>query len=387
MKYIQKLILNDYLDSNSLKGIKIKEIKFSESVYEIKTELLLKKFNIIEINKNTIDNSIFIMNMIMSSAYEKLKESVFYRKNIDPILEQIISNSVERTINYLIFCKKEKFKTNLKIDEKKLINTNDVSLIMEYIKEIKKTEFKEAEPLILNSVYQAIDYCQDYIQKPWKELEKRIEDENEKMLYFNYIYKVIFPYYKKEYPGQDIRSLIKKNYSLYEEKIMNGYYERNNTLPVYIYSKEIIGGRWIEFEKMVEDKIKSGKNFNESDTHDFFQYMLEIYPGRWKIAEPYFIEHKKGFNDLKLLEDYINKKVIPEYKKNLNSFEDLQKYKDDFNMWDKLITTREIIWIFNAVYLFIKLRDIVYYYDKKIVQNLFKEYFPLNYKQHIEPII
>lgn len=386
MKYIKNLILNDYLDSDSLKGIKIKEINSEYSISQSKPEQLLKFFNIIMKNKNTIDNGFHVMNMIMSSAHDKLKESIFYKKNIDPILEEIISSSVERVVNYLILCKKEKFKTNLKVNEKELINTNDPYLIMEYIKEIKKTEFKEAESLILKSANIAIQYCADYIKEPWKELEEQIEKTNDKMLYFNYIYKIIVPFYKKEFKNQKLRSLIQKNYANYENKIMNANYEIENVLPVYTYSKEIIGGRWLEFEKMVEDKINSGRNFNDSDCYDFFEYMFKIYSGRWKIAEPYFINLHKGFPQLKKIEDYINEKVIPEYKKNLNTFEDLQKYKDEFNMWDKLMN-KEIVFIFNPVYMFIKLRDLVYYYDKKIVQNILKEYFPLNYKKNIEPVI
>lgn len=388
MKHIQELVLNDYLDSDSLKGIKIDEIKLSAyDISQSSPNKLIKISKIVSENKNTIRNSLHVLALIVQNVDQKLTELVLYQKRTDPVLEQLISLSTFYSVKHLARCKSSKVKTDFKVDEKKLIDGGDPFLIMEYIQEIKKERFIEAEETIVNSISIAIEYCADYIKKPWKELEEKIESRDTKIFYFNYIYKVIVPYYKKEFKGQNIRSLIQKNYSLYEEKIMNGHYERQNTLPVYMYSKEIIGGRWIEFEKMVEDKIKSGKEFNESDTHDFFQYMLEIYPGRWKIAEPYFIKYKKGFNDLKFVEDYINKKVIPEYKQNLNSFEDLEKYKDEFNMWDKLITTREIIFIFNPLYMYIKLRNLVNYYDKKIVQNLFKEYFPLNYKKYIEPII
>ena len=387
MKYIQELILNDFLDSDSLKEIKINEIKLSEyAISQSKPEKLIKISKILLENKNTISNSPHLIALIMRNTDQKLSELVLYQKRTNPILEQLISPSIFYSVNHLSRCKNSKVKTDFKIDEKKLINEKDPFLIMKYIQEIKKERFIEAEEMILNSISVATQYCADYIKQPWKELESKIESRNDKMSYFDYIYKIIVPFYKKEFKGQNIRSLIQKNYPLYEKQIMTAIYQIENILPVYTYSKEIIGGRWLEFEKMVEDRIKSGGNFNRDDCHDFFSYMSNIYPGRWKIAEPYFINLKEGYPLLKKFEDYMNQKVIPEYKEKLKTFEDLEKYKDEFNMWDKLMK-REIIWIFGPVYMFIKLRDLVYHYDKKIVQNLFKQYFPLNYKQHIEPII
>lgn len=387
MKYIKELVLNDYLDSYSLKGIEIDEINLSAYViFEMEPKKLLKFFNIMKENKETIKKSSHLLAIILSTTGRRLFEFILYKKKTDLILEEIISNSIYETLKHIINCKKLKIKTDFKVDEKKIIDSNDPYLIIEYIKQIKNSRFPEAESMILKSTDAAIQYCADYIKEPWKELEEQIENTNDKMLYFSYIYNIIVPFYKKEFKGQKLRSLIQKNYANYENKIMNANYEIENVLPVYTYSKEIIGGRWLEFEKMVEDKINSGRNFNDSDCYDFFEYMSKIYSGRWKIAEKYFINLHKGFPKLKKLEDYISEKVIPEYEKNLNTFEDLQKYKDEFNMWDKLMN-REIIFIFNPVYLFIKLRNLVYYYDKQIVKNLFKEYFPLNYKQYIEPIV
>ena len=387
MKYIQQLVLNDHLNSDSLKGVQINEIQLlSYTIFETEPQKLLKFFNIIFKNKDTIKNGPHLLAKIISTTGRRLSEVILYQKKTDSILEEIISNSIYEIIKHILNCKKFQIKTNLKIDEKKIIEKEDPFLIIEYIREIKKERFIEAEEKILNSTNLAIQYCAEYIKEPWKELEKKIEDTNVKMLYFDYIYKIIVPFYKKKFKGQNIRSLIQKNYPDYEKQIMNAIYQIENILPVYTYSKEIIEGRWLEFEKMVEDRIKSGGNFNRDDCHDFFSYMSNIYPGRWKTAEPYFINLKEGYPLLKKFEDYINQKVIPEYKEKLKTFEDLEKYKDEFNMWDKLME-REIIWIFNPVYTFIKLRDLVYHYDKKIVQKLFKQYFPLNYKNYIEPII
>ena len=55
MKYIQELILNDYLSSDSLKGVQINEIQLSSyTVFETEPQKLLKIFNIISKNKKTI---------------------------------------------------------------------------------------------------------------------------------------------------------------------------------------------------------------------------------------------------------------------------------------------------------------------------------------------
>lgn len=393
MKYLKNLILGDFLNYQSLNEIKIDKIELhSYQILEIEPEKLLKIFNIISKNKKTISNGAHLLTIILSKTGERLRDLIVYNKKTDPILEEIISNSIYETVNHISNCERFKIKTDFKIDENKIIEKQDPYLVIEYIREIKKSRFPAAEPMLLKSPEVAINYCAKYIKEPWKELEKEIEKTNTKMLYFNYIYDVIFPYYKKQSKDKNIRSIIKQNYPLYEKKIMTGFYKKEIVLPVYTYATEIIGGRWLEFEKMVEDEIKSTGYFQEDARYDFFYYMLKIYPGRWKIAEPYLFNFTTSFFERTVLEirnyeNYINEKVITEYKEKIKTFEDLQKYKDEFNMWDKLLQGREIIFIFNPVYMLIKLRNLVNYHDKKIVKDLFKEYFPLNYKENIEGII
>ena len=393
MKYIHELVLSEFLNPDSLKEIQINEVKLTHyDIYQIKPQKLLKIFNIISKNKKTISNGPYLLTLILSKTSDRLRDLTLYDKKTDPILEEIISNSIYESVKYISNCEKFKIKTDFKIDENKLIEKQDPFLIVEYIQQIKKSRFSAAEPMLLKSPELAIYYCAEYIEEPWEELEKEIEKTNNKILYFNYIDKIIVPYYKKQFKGQNLRSLIQKNYPKYEKQIMTGEYKKEKILPVYTYAKEIIGGRWLEFEKMVEDKINSGEKFENDESYDFFNYMFKIYPGRWKIAEPYLFNFKIDFfegnmSEIRNYEDYIEQKVIPEYKEKIKTFQDLQKYKDEFNMWDRLLQGREIVFIFNPIYTLIRLRDLVNHYDKKIVKDLFKEYFPLNYKQYIEPII
>lgn len=387
MKYIKTLILNHFLDSDSLKGVEIGKIELS---YFYQNKELLGVFYVVLKNENHINNSKELIDSIFLRAETELLRLILDKKPIDPYLEEIISNSIEKSIKYIKIINEYKVKTEFKIDEKNIIEKDNSKLAFDYVEYFIKKRSPNIEHIILKDIQNAIKYCSSYIKEPWKELEKKIEESNDRVHYNKYAILVLQKYYKKNFPGQNIRSLIQKNYPFYEEKLINGFYKKEEVAPIYSYAFEIIGGRWLEFEKMVEDKINSGGNFEEDECYDFLYYMLKIYPGRWRIAEPYFIIFKKGYQDitnLRNIQDYIEQKVIPEYKKNIKTFEDLQNYKDDFNMWDRLLKGKEIIFIVNPVYTLIKLRDLVYHYDKKIIQNLFKEYFPLNYKENIESII
>jgi hypothetical protein len=384
MKYIKTLGLNQFLNPDSLKGIKIGEIKLGlYEVYYAKPKELLSFLNIILKNEDNIGKSTDLINLIIRSSCDRSLEFIRNKKEVDPYLEKIISYSIDESVKYMRFIKEYKTNSNFKINENQLIENDSSKLILEYIRKIKNKRFPEAEHIILKNINDAIEYCYFYMREPWKELEKKIEDTNIKTFYFDYIYKVIVPYYKRNFPRENLRSLIQKNYPLYEKQIMIGIYQKENVYPIYTYAKEVIGGRWIEFESMIENKINSGEIFYGPECDDFFYYMLKIYPGRWKIAEPYLIDLKKGYPKLNNLQDYINDKVIPEYKKNLETFEDLEKYKDEFNMWDKLLDN-EIVFIYNPVYMFIKLRDLINHRDKQTVKKIFKEYFPLNYSKNIE---
>lgn len=387
MKYIKTLILNRFLDSGSLKGIQIDKIELS---YDYQNKELLGVFYVVLKNENDINNSNELIDSIFSRARTELLRLILDKKPIDPYLEEIISNSIEKSIKYIKLINEYNVKTEFKIDEKKIIEKDNSKFAFDYVEHFTKKRSPNIEHIILKDIEIAIKYCSFYMKEPWEELEKKIEESNNRIHYNQYAVLVLERYYKKNFPGQNIRSLIQKNYPFYEEQLINGFYKKEEVAPIYSYAFQIIGGRWLEFEKMVEDKINSGGNFEEDECYDFLYYMLKIYPGRWRIAEPYFIIFKKGYQDianLKNIQDYIEKKVIPEYKQNIKTFEDLQNYKDEFNMWDRLLRGREIVFIVNPVYTFIKLRDLVYHYDKKIIQNLFKEYFPLNYKENIESII
>ena len=378
MKYIQELVLNDFLDFDSIINIQIDFLNLnSRQIEKTNSKILLHVFKAILKNENTIYNSVDLIKKIINDSYLKSMRIIVVpnNKKTDLNLEEMISHSVEKTVDYLIMCKREGVLTNLKVNEKELIKQDDRILICKYIDEIKQSRFLEAEKIILKKISYSIEYASKYIQEPWKELEEKLNKDSSKINFYNYIKLVLIPYLKKKFPNQDPRSLIQKHYPQYENFILNLNYTNSEDYAISLYSKDIIGGRWIEFEKILEEKVKNNNWFTDSEIMDCIDYMINIYPGRWKSIESFFINNKSYNIKNILVHNYIEKKVITEYKENIKTLEDLEKYKNDIQMWDSVLgkAIKIIVFPLNNI---IKERNLINYDDREERKKLFSEYFP-----------
>lgn len=383
MKYIEELLINDTLDFDSIVGIKIDYLNIMNSEIErMDSETSLKIFKAILKNEDNIFNSISLIKKFIDESYSKSVRLIAVpqkNKKIDPNIEEIISHSLEKTIDYLFMCKREGITTNLKINEKELLDDYDKILITKYIDEIKQSRFPEAEDIILTKLGYSIEYASKYIKEPWKELEEKLDESSSKIAIHNYIKSVLIPYFKQKFPNKNLRSLIQKYYPSYENKLMTLDYTTKDIHPVTFYAQEVVSGRWIEFEKDLEERIKEGEWLSGGEISDYLDYMINMYPGRWKAIESFFINFENFISNKILITDYIDKKVISEYKENIKTFNDLVKYKDDIQMWDSLLG-KAIKLIVIPLYNIIKERNLINYNDREERKKLFLEYFPQNFK-------
>lgn len=382
MKRIDTLIINDFLDFDSIYNV---EIDFLDlNLYQIEkmnSKILLHVFKGILKNENTIYNSSDLIKKIINDSYLKSMRIIVVpnNKKIDLNLEEIISHSIEKTIDYLVMCKREGVLTDLKVNEKELLKQDDRILICKYVDEIKQSRFLEAEHIILKKLAYSIEYASKYIKKPWKELEERLKLSSSKMAFYNYIKLVLIPYFKEKFPNKHVRSLIQKNYPEYEKKILDLNYTNNEDYAISLYAKNIIGGRWIEFEMILEEKVKKNAWFTDSEIMDCIDYMINIYPGRWKSIESFFINNRSYNIKSILVHNYIEKKVITEYQENIKTFEDLEKYKNDIQMWDSILG-KAIKIVAIPLYNIIKERNLINYNDREERKKLFLEYFPQSFQ-------
>ena len=291
----------------------IKEIK----ILETQLDLLLKDNNLYikEIFVNTPSNPGFSNSSLL--VYDN-----FLLKNKDLIIKNKI-------ISLLVDLSKLKgdLEDNNRI-EKIILDYKNPQLVFDYIDRVLNRPWKDAEEIILSDLDVAFNYCYNFKQKRWSELEKK--------LYLSPMNAAIYAHHILDKPWSDINikpELVKKiedsisndldaasYYSLnvikkwpQGEKILatdpksaTNYAARiNERFPegekiISNSPNDAIDYAWIILEKPwseskdVDPKISENAEKNIAlSAESSFQYAKKVFKGRWKKGEKSILKNKE----------------------------------------------------------------------------------------------
>jgi hypothetical protein len=208
--------------------------------------------------------------------------------------------------------------------EECILKEKDAHFAMWYAKDVVKGRWKEAEEIILQDIYNVIDYSLFCIKGRWKAGEKAL---------LNYNGSIDNSINKDDWEVYETKSRLMVAYA---EKVIKGRWKKVETFIIlsdrhdYIYWEKVMKRkRWKEAEKYGHfiDRIEYIKNNLEGrrseqlekkmlcdreycyQAKDLIEYAVKIIKGRWIEAEPIILKY---VDDTKEYYEKIMKKKWPE---------------------------------------------------------------------------
>jgi hypothetical protein len=207
------------------------------------------------------------------------KRNIFKYLNISEKPSKILEEFIDITYHIIKYCKYNLNGKRFLAGEKHILNSS-IKDIYEYIREIIKGPWPEAEPILLESKsFYITDYANTYLKRPWREAEPLIINLNH--------YRIT-EYVKKCLKGE--------RFKLAEPDLMNNY------------------DSLLEYIKSLKDVFPEGINkLIELDIEGATKYICYEFKKRWEPLEKKFIEIKNGKEYLPVLySKEILKKPWPE---------------------------------------------------------------------------
>jgi hypothetical protein len=257
------------------------------------------------------------------------KYYIFNYLNISRQPSKILEEFIDITYHIIKYCKYNLNGKRFLSGEKHILNLS-VEDIYEYIREIVKGPWPEAEPVLLESKsFYITDYANTYLKKPWREAEPLIINLNhyriadyvkkclkgerfklaEPDLMNNYNYLLEYIKSLKDVFPEGINKLIDLNIEGATEYICNNLKKRweplerkfleikdgKEYLPV-LYSKEILKKPWpeaTEVNKELREKIQ--EKILKNDNLALLEYVTDVYKKPVPEFENLFNERYKEY--------------------------------------------------------------------------------------------
>jgi hypothetical protein len=228
--------------------------------------------NILEYLKEVVKGSwkeaeIALRDYYLKHKIDSSKYYIFNYLNISEQPSKILEEFIDDKYYIIRYCKNNLNGKRFLSGEKHILNSSP-SDIYEYIREIIRGPWPEAEPVLLESKsFYIADYANEFLKKPWPEAEPLILNLNH--------------YRITEYVKQCLKG---ERFKLAEPELMNNY----NSLLEYI--------------KSLKDVFPEGINkLIELDVENATKYICYDFKKRWEPLERKFIEIKKGSEYLPVL--------------------------------------------------------------------------------------